>query len=214
MPLSTLTGAATATVKVPDLNATITAINAELATLNEKVGALDDLVARLDALETVPPPVIPPDLSDRVAALEAEPDPVLPPDLTAALAELAARVVALELLASNAAPAPILASPSIDVLPRPEGIDPGEVTLIYDKATLYYGDMTLHAIRLDERRWRLLARLNYIVLASTDWTFDEIKEGTPEEVYAHAQRRIMELAELKPQHDAVHERVVAMSEGR
>jgi hypothetical protein len=201
MPLTPLTGSATTTVKVPDLNAVITALNAELATLGSRISSLEEHVNR---------PM--PDhghvaLADRVAALENKPDLVIPPDLTT-------RVEALEALIVRSpveAPAPVpMAYEPVD---RPEGIDPDEPTLVYDKATIYLGDMELHALRINATKWRLFAKLNYIVLASTEWTYDEIVEGTPDEVYAHALRRLRELAELKPQHDAVHDRVRRMSEG-
>jgi hypothetical protein len=215
MPIPQVAGTSTATVKVPQLNDTISAINADLAALGARLDALEgrpDLVTRVEALEAEP------DLTARLEAAEAllaAPGPV--PGMDALVARIEAAEAALAILQTTphptTPPVPVTMDTS-SALPRPEGVDPGEVTLVYDKATLYYGDMALHAIRLDDRRWRLLARLNYIVLASTDWTYDEVVEGTPDEIYAHAQRRLMELAELKPKHDEVHERVVAMSEGR
>lgn len=213
MALTPLTGAATTTVKVSDYNALVTALNAELGLL----------ASRITALENKPAPVIPPDLTNdltalkerqasyeaqmggRITILEGEPDV---PDLTD-------RVLALENLivrspAESPTPQPMVYEP----LAKPAGIDPDEPALVYDKATIYLGDMELHAQRIDATHWRLFAALNYITISQILWTYDEIVEGTPDEVYAHALGRLQELAELKPQHDAVHHRVVEMSEGR
>lgn len=198
----------TATAKISDVNALLAAINTELA-LYPTRAQYDQLAAKVAALEARVDTVEDrPDLTARVAALEVEPDPVLPPDLTA-------RVEALERLVQRVpaeSPAPIV--PSSEPLPRPANLNRDRVELVYDHATLYYGDLELHAQRIDERKWRLYAQLNYVVISPVLWTYDEIVEGTPEEVYAHASRRIAELAKLKPQHDAVHDRVRAMSEGR
>lgn len=209
MAIPNVSGTATATVKVADLNNLIAAINTELG-FHATRQTLEELRARVAALEGVPAPVIPPDLTDRVAALENEPDVILPPDLTD-------RVTALEALIIRSPvenPLPPSIPGTYEPLPKPEGLDPNSPALIYDKATIYLGDMELHAVRIDTLKWRLFARLNYIVLAAAEWTYDEIVEGTPDEVYQHALRRLEELAALKPQHDAVHSRVKEMSEGR
>ncbi|HYH48630.1 MAG TPA: hypothetical protein VEG38_03685 [Acidimicrobiia bacterium] len=169
------------------------------ATTTVKVGEFNSLIAALNAELTA--------LAERLAILESEPDPVIPPDLTT-------RVEALESLiqrvpAENPNPVLLADSPG-----RPADLPADEVVLVYDRATLYYHDMELYAVRIGERTWRLLAQLNFVVISPVTWTYDEVVEGTPEEVYEHAQRRLLELAELKPQHDHVHERVRAMSEGR
>lgn len=225
MPLSPLTGAATTTAKVGDVNALITALNAELALLaskadvvavNERVAnlaatltaRLDQISAGLTALENEPDPVLPPDLSERVAALEDRPAPVIPPDLTT-------RVEALEALVQRVpAENPAPRTTEAGTPGKPAGLDPDEVALVYNRAVLYYHDIEMYADRLSETKWRLYASLNFIVISPAIWTYDEIVEGPPEEVYEHAQRRLMELAELKPSHDAVHERVREMSEGQ
>jgi hypothetical protein len=90
---------------------------------------------------------------------------------------------------------------------------PEDVTLTYEKVTLSYQGVDMHVDRIEDGRYRLYARLNYITAAQMEWTYDETVEGTPDEVYAHATARIRELAELKPKHDAVHDRVRRMSEG-
>lgn len=218
MPLTPLPGAATLTVKVSDFNAFVTALNAELAALEAKVRdlglatsssdlALEERInERLRALEDEPPVNIEGALS-RIAALEAEADPVIPPDLTDRVAALEALIVR----SPAESPGPFMGTPEPT---RPPNLDTSQPQLVYNQATLYYGDVELHAQRIGERRWLLRARLNYIVISPAEWTYEEIIEGDPDEVYAHAQRRLVELAELKPQHDAVHSRVREMSEGR
>lgn len=188
MTLSTLTGTATTTVKVGDFNALIAALNAELASLTERIGSFEaQLGGRLTVLEARPEPVIPPDLTDRVLALEN---------------------LVVRSPAEN--PNPLTA---FERTSRPPGIDPDKVELVYDRATLYYGNIEMYADRIGDNRWRLYAQLNFIVISPAQWTYDEIFEGTVDEVYAHAVARLRELAELKPKHDAVHARVVEMSEG-
>lgn len=218
MALTPLTGTATTTVKISDLNALITAINTELAALAASIATNQSAItaqgSRIKTVEDKPAPVIPPDLSNAVTALtaridglEAQPDPVIPPDLTI-------RVEALENLVQRVPaenPNPLFAT---ETLPRPAHLPADQVSLIYDRATLYLNDMELHALRIGETTWRLVAQLNFVVVSPVTWTYDEVVEGTPDEVYRHAMARLQELAELKPQHDAVHERVRAMSEGR
>lgn len=202
----------------PDLTSRVAALEAKPAPV--------DLTARVTALEKKPAPVIPPDLTDklatleerqaayeaqvggRITVLEAETDP---PDLTNRVAALEAALAALR--------TPAVATSTVDpmaTLPttrRPR--DPSEgVELIYDKATLYYGDMELHALRTAETTWRLVAQLNYITVNQVIWTYDETIRGTPAEIYAHASARLIELAGLKTSHDAAHKRVREMSEGR
>lgn len=192
MALSTLAGAATLTVKVGDFNTFVAALNAELEALT---GAL---TAAASTILT---------LTDRIAALENQP---LVDHGHGALDE---RVAALEnLIVRSPAEAPVPITTD-EHLPRPENLDDSEVELVYNRATLYYHGMELHADRIGSNRWRLYAQLNYITVTQILWTYDEIVEGTLDEVYAHAYRRLQELAELKPQHDAVHERVREMSEG-
>lgn len=226
MAIAANTGSASSTAKISDVNALVTAINTELAlyatkasvdALTARVTALEakvippDLTVRVKALEDKPAPVIPPDLTARVKALEIEPDPVLPPDLTV-------RVSALEgIVASFRTPPEVptileqILNPATFHQPR----NPAEgVELIYDKATLYYGDMELHAVRIGENTWRLLAQLNYITVNQILWTYDETVHGTPAEIYAHASARLEELAALKVDHDRAHKRVREMSEGR
>lgn len=232
MAIAALTGTATSTAKISDLNALITAINTEVAALDAKLvplatkAAVDelkarvavleakvippDLTTRVTALEQKPDPVIPPDLSARVTALEAEPDVVLPPDLSD-------RVTALEAAVADFRIPPVAARTDemsmLSPIPH-QRRDPAEgIELIYDKATLYLGDMDLHALRIAEETWRLVAQLNYITVNQIIWTYDEIVHGTPDEVYRHAARRLAELAELKIAHDAAHARVREMSEG-
>jgi hypothetical protein len=200
MALAPLAGAATSTVKVSDFNAVLTALNAELATLGSRITALEGTTGETEGNIS--------SLQEGLLILENEPDIVLPPNL-------AERLEALENLvqrvpAENPAPMP----GSIEALPRPDGLDPNSVELVYDKATIYYHDTILHALRIGESRWRLFAQLNFVVISPVLWTYDEVIEGTPNEVYQHAARRLMELAELKPQHDAVHQRVREMSEGQ
>lgn len=213
MPLTPLPGAATLTVKVSDFNAFITALNAELDgirarfdAINPLIDAINGLGARVAALENEPPINIEGALS-RIAALEDEPDPVIPPDLTDRVEALEALIVRSP--AESPGPGITAAEP-----PPPSDLDTTEVQLVYNQATLYYGGVELHAQRIGERRWLLRSRLNYIVISPAEWTYEEIIEGEPDDVYAHAQRRLVELAELKPQHDAVHSRVREMSEGR
>lgn len=192
MAISPVSGTGTTTVKVNDLNAVITVINAELTALAARIGADDDDVAALN---------------DRLSALEQTP---LADHGHAALTD---RVAALEALVQRAPAQVPAATVATETPPRPAGLDTSEVRLVYNQAVLYYGDVELHAQRIDGRRWRLQSRLNYIVISPAEWTYEEIVEGTPEEVYEWATRRLIELAELKPQHDAVHDRVRRMSEG-
>lgn len=178
MALSSLSGAATTTVKVSDFNAMITALNAELA-----------------------------GLGDRIAALESEPAPVIPPDLTT-------RVEALEHLVQRAPAENPTPAGTFERQPKPANLPADRMVLVYDRATIYYGDLELYADRIGENRWRLYAQLNFIVLSPALWTYDEIFEGDAAAVYRHAVKRLEELNRLKPIHDAVHQRVVAMSEGK
>jgi hypothetical protein len=201
--LTPLTGAATLTVKISDFNTLITQINADLATLEAKLTSFAtkaevEELRKFDlALEQR--------LLERITTLEEVPLPALGHDA------LDGRIAALE---NAAARTPAEAStPAYEPLPRPADLDPATPELVYDKATIYLGDMELHAQRIGARRWRLMAQLNYITVNQIQWTYDETVEGTPDEVYAHALRRLEELAELKPRHDAVHDRVKAMSEG-
>lgn len=225
MSLNPLSGGASTTAKVGDVNAVIAALNAELDAIRARqmdvektLGmGLNAAVVRIETLENSP---VVSDLGTLVAGmgarldqaqaaiatLESEPDPAIPPDLSERVAALEALVVR----APAQDPSPILLP---DVLPRPADVSPNEITLVYDKATLYYHDIAMYALRIDANKWRLVATLNYVVISPAVWTYDEIVEGTPDEVYAHAYRRLEELAELKPQHDAVHERVARMSEG-
>lgn len=223
MAIAANTGTVTSAAKISDINALITAINTELALYATK-GSVDELKTRVATLEAK---TVPPDLTNRVAALEAKPAPVdltarvaalenkpvlvLPPDLTDRVAALEAALAALR--------TPAVATSTVDpmaTLPttrRPR--DPSEgVELIYDKATLYYGDMELHALRIADNTWRLVAQLNYITVSQVIWTYDETVHGTPTEIYAHASARLIELAGLKTSHDAAHKRVREMSEGR
>jgi hypothetical protein len=227
MTISITLGTLTATAKIQDVKNLLDAVNSELALYATKA-SVDALTARVKALEDAtgtyarkdvladlalqvgammaePDPVIPPDLSERVAALESEPDPVIPPDLSD-------RVLALENLIQRV-PAEAPHTQSVVSLPRPANLPADKVSLIYDKATLYLHDLEMHADRIDESKWRLYSTLNYIVVNPAVWTYDEIVEGTPDEVYAHAVKRLTELAKLKPQHDSVHHRVKEMSEG-
>lgn len=223
MAIAANTGTATATAKISDINALITAINTELALyaskasvdeLKTRVATLEaktippDLTSRVAALEAKPAPV---DLTARVTALEAKPAPVLAPDLTDRVAALEAALAALRTPAAATSTADPMATLPTTRRPR----DPSEgVELIYDKATLYYGDMELHALRTAETTWRLVAQLNYITVNQVIWTYDETIRGTPAEIYAHASARLIELAGLKTSHDAAHKRVREMSEGR
>lgn len=189
MALNPLPGSATASAKVGDVNALIEALNAALAAVNQNFeNRFDRLALRVDTLEAEPDPVMPPDLTTRVEALEA-------------------------LIVRSPAESP---GPGLTVTepPRPPNLDATQPQLVYNQATLYYRDVELHAQRIGETRWLLRSRLNYIVISPAEWTYEEIIDGTPDEIYAHAQRRLVELAELKPQHDAVHARVREMSEGR
>lgn len=197
-----LTGGNTTSAKIGDVNTVIAAFNAEIAALIQTASALEERIndrlsvlntelgeqdGRLATLEQAPAPAIPPDLTDRVAALE----------------NMIQRVPA-------EAPQPMeMASP----LGRPAGLDPNKIEMVYDKVTLYFHDLEMYATRVGADRWRLVATMNFITVSPAVWTYDEVIQGTPDEVYEHAMRRLAELAELKPQHDAVHERVKAMSEG-
>lgn len=198
MPLTPLPGAATLTVKVSDFNAFVTALNAEVEKLANRLVAIEQATRSEHSHDAV---------EARIAALEAEADPVMPPDLTDRVAALEALIVR----SPAESPGPFMGVPEPT---RPPNLDTSQPQLVYNQATLYYGDVELHAQRIGERRWLLRARLNYIVISPAEWTYEEIIEGDPDEVYAHAQRRLVELAELKPQHDAVHSRVREMSEGR
>jgi hypothetical protein len=213
MAIAPLTGSSSSSAKISDLSALITAINTELAALEAKFlplatkASVDELKARVAVLEAK---VIPPDLTARVTALETEPDPVLPPDLTGRVAALEAAVASFRTPPGVPTVLEQIVSP-----PSPHHRDPSKgVELIYDKATLYYGDMELHAVRIGENTWRLLAQLNFVTVSQVLWTYDETVSGTPEEVYRHAARRLEEIAGLKANHDAAHERVRDMSEGR
>jgi hypothetical protein len=190
MALTPLTGTATTTVKVSDYNALVAALNTELDILRERLASYEA------------------QLGGRLTVLENEPDPIIPPDLTT-------RVEALENLivrspVENPGPALAPAEPP----PPPPNLDTSRPQLVYNQATIYYSDVELHAQRIGETRWLLRSRLNYIVISPAEWAYEEIFEGTADEVYEHAVGRLMELAELKPQHDLVHERVRLMSEGR
>lgn len=218
--------------KISDLNTLITAINTELGlyatkasvdalttrvtTLEGKVTALEgraippDLTVRVKALEDKPAPVMPPDLTARVVALETEADPVIPPDLTGRVEVLEETVATLRTPVVSAAGDTSMISP----IPHRRR-DPAEgVELIYDKATIYLGDMELHALRVAENTWRLVAQLNYITVSQIIWTYDETVTGTVDDIYRHAVGRLQELAQLKVAHDAAHKRVREMSEGR
>lgn len=190
MALTPLAGGATTTAKVGDVNALVAALNTELDILRERLTAYESQIGgRITLLEGHAHSDYPPDLTDRVEALE----------------NLVQRVPV-----ENPNPAALGSEP----MAKPPDLDPGEVTLIYDRATLYYQGMELYAVRVGPSTWRLLAQLNFVTISPVLWTYDEVIEGTPDEVYAHAHQRLLELAELKPQHDHVHERVRAMSEGR
>lgn len=139
-------------------------------------------------------------------------------DQLEAQADLTERVGSLEMTVANLPPP--VAVPTTPVLspgeapPRPTNLDPNQIEMVYDTVVLYYHDLELHAQRIGDRRWRLVSALNFIVVSPIVWTYDEIVEGTADEVYAHAIRRLEELARLKPIHDAVHARVRSMSEGQ
>lgn len=220
-------GTATSTAKISDINALITAINTELALYATKasVDALTTRVAALEAsiatnqtaistmgvrVKTLEDKPAVPDLTVRVKALENEPDPVIPPDLSDRVDALEDAVGHLTVPASATGTDPSMLSP----IPHQRRAASEGIELVYDQATLYLGDMELHARRVAENTWRLVASLNYITVSQIAWTYDETVRGTAEEVYAHAMARLEELAELKPQHDAVHARVREMSEGR
>ena len=200
MTISALTGAATTTVKVSDFNAMITALNAELADLKTTITA-----AQGQLVETV----------NRIATLKTQLDDyVNTPMSDHGHGELDQRVDALEEMVKRVPAENPNPQVPTQILAKPAGLDPSKPTLVYDRATIYFHDIELYANRIDSDKWLLQATLNYVVLSPGVWTYEEIFEGTPEEVYAHAMKRLTELAELKPQHDAVHERVRAMSEGR
>lgn len=223
MAIAANTGTATSAAKISDINLLVTAINVELALyasktsvdeLKTRVATLEaktippDLTSRVTALEGKPAPV---DLTSRVTALEKTPALVVPPDLTDRVAALEAIVTALRTPAAATSTGDPMATLPTTRRPR----DPSQgVELIYDKATLYYGDMELHALRTAETTWRLVAQLNYITVNQVIWTYDETIQGTPAEIYAHASARLIELAGLKTSHDAAHKRVREMSEGR
>lgn len=160
-------------------------LNALIGEINRELAAFE---ARAKNLEEEPDV---PDVSDRVAALEI----------------LVATLRAPE-------PVPITTSDIMSAVPvhPPRDVSEG-IELVYDKATLYLGDLELHALRVGEDTWRLLSQLNYITVSQIIWTYDETVTGTPDEVYAHAYQRLTELAEIKVQHDAAHDRVRRMSEG-
>lgn len=201
MTVSINIGAATSSAKNSDLAALQAAINDELKLYATKA-EIEELKAEIEKIRTGLSVI-----GTRVGAIEQTPMP------DHGHGPLTQRVEALEALIQRVPaenPQPIS---DVGALPRPAGIRPDEVSLVYDRATLYYHDMVLHAQRLDDTRWRLFAQLNFVVVSPVLWTYDEIVEGTPEEVYEHAHRRLLELADLKPQHDAVHERVRRMSEG-
>lgn len=195
------TGTATTTIKVSDQNALITAINAELASL----------ASRIKVLEDKPAPAIP-----DITPLATKAELTSLRDFDTALEQrLTDRLTALE-AAPAARPAPALATIALadtSALARPTGIDPDRIEMVYDQVTLYYKDMEVHAQRIGQQRWRLMATLNYITVSPATWTYDETVEGTADEVYAHALKRLEELARLKPIHDSVHDRVRRMSEG-
>lgn len=208
MTISALPSPTTA-AKISDLNTLITSINAELATLASSITtnqtAISTMGTRVKTLEDKPVPV---DLTPRLKALEDAPGPALPPDLSD-------RVAALEQTIANLRTPPAVAAgdPMMSVIPHTPA-DPTKLELVYDKATLYLGDMELHALRIAENKWRLVAQLNYITISQIVWTYDETVTGTPDEVYAHASARLVELAKLKVSHDAAHKRVREMSEGK
>ena len=184
MALTTLTGTATTSAKIGDVNTLIGQISGELSGLEDRI------VNRLVALEqTSQSEHDHPTLEERIAALEA-------------------------LIVRSPAENPLPATALTERPGRPTDLNPDEVTLIYDRAVLYYHDIVMYADRVGENRWRLYATMNFIVISPAVWTYDEIFEGTPEAVYEHAMRRMHELAELKPAHDAVHTRVREMSEGQ
>lgn len=206
MAIAANTGSASSAAKISDINALITAINTELPLYATKA-SVDALTARVTTLEAK---VIPPDLTVRVKALEDKPAPVLPPDLTVRVSTLE------EIVASFRTPPAASSAGETMISPIPHRRrDPSEgVELVYDKATLYFGDMELHALRTAENTWRLVAQLNYITVNQIIWTYDETVHGTVDDVYRHAIGRLQELAALKVDHDAAHKRVREMSEGR
>lgn len=180
MALSPLTGTATTSAKIGDVNGLITQIGVELSGLDNRLVGLEQSSRSEHDHPTI---------EERIAALEA-------------------------MIVRSPAENPLPAAVPAERPPRPTGLNPDEVTLIYDRAVLYYHDIVMYADRVDENRWRLYATMNFIVISPAVWTYDEMFEGTPDEVYEHAMRRMRELAELKPAHDAVHERVREMSEGQ
>lgn len=222
MAIAANTGTATATAKISDINALITAINTELALYATKA-SVDALTVRVKALEDKVPTSATKDelgplrdfdlaleqrVNDRLGALENKPAPA---DLTERVAALEAIITELRTPAAVTSTSDPMSTVPTTRRPR----DPSEgVELIYDKATLYYGDMELHALRTAESTWRLVAQLNYITVNQIIWTYDETIQGTPAEVYTHASARLIELARLKTSHDAAHKRVREMSEGR
>lgn len=239
MTIPANTGTASSSAKISDINALITAINTEFAPYATKA-SVDALAARVAVLEAK---VAPPDLTNRVKDVEDKLPSLAPVssvvsvqnvlpriqsdihDLQGAVADIVAepdvpdltgRVAALEDRVARfgiSAPSPVTDEAMLSVIPHtPRPISAGP-ELVYDKATLYLGDMELHALRIAENKWRLVAQLNYITINQIQWTYDETVTGTTDEVYAHALVRLKELAELKPKHDAVHARVRAMSEG-
>lgn len=96
---------------------------------------------------------------------------------------------------------------------EPAPVDGDGVELVYRQVTLRYEGVELYAERTGEDTWQLRAALNYIQPSEVTWAYEEIFEGDDDAVYAHASGRVKELAELKRQHDAVHDRVRRMSEG-
>lgn len=164
------------------------------ATTTVKVGDFNAMIAALNnELAT---------LTARVDGLEAQP----PVNIEGALS----RIEALEQAPAQDSTPPAAATATA---PRPSGLRADRIELVYDKVTFYYGDTVVYADRVGENRWHLYAQLNYIVISPALWTYDEMFEGQPEDVYAHVVKRLQELARLKPIHDSVHDRVRRMSEG-
>lgn len=207
MAISLLAGTVTSAAKVGDVNTLIAALNTELEALGSRVTKLEKDLADANVKIGAMPGVVQ-TVAERVATLEQT-------RLSDhGHSEIDVRLDSLENMIQRV-PAENLQSMAMEsVLPRPTGLDSTKIEMVYDHVTLYYGDLVMHAQRIGADQWRLVATLNYIVVNPAVWTYDEVVEGTPEEVYAHAMKRMEELAKLKPQHDAVHERVREMSEGR
>lgn len=166
----------------------VTDLQTLIGAINTELAGLDSRLAELDV---------------RLDALEGR-------------ADLTERLSALELTVANLPPTAAVPTPSAlttEPLARPANLDPAKIEMVYDNVVFYYRDMEVRAQRIGDRRWRLVAQLNFIVISPVVWTYDEIVEGTPTDVYRHAIKRLEELSRLKPIHDAVHDRVRAMSEG-